>query len=625
MSFRVYRYGLLPPTENADVIRDQMRFAHVYRNKLVEIERARRAEVRRIHSTVGDIPVLEASNVKADEAFDAALKVVLRARARARSRNGETPEMKAALLAARETRSVARKALSEARKKLRKDPAVVKWVEASSEKVKEAKKAARADSGMAKKGPHIGASGTYERVEEAAESSSKKTPLYDGAEPLDPRFIRAGLVSRRSVAFRPQGGFTPSAIFACDDFVQIEPVQEGAWLDRSGGEARLRGQGKRAKMKTTLRLRLCRMGGKDVFGVWPMTMHRPLPEGGLVKNVFVTEEKLGPRSRWYVCFVVDEGDGVRLAPCGEGKVAVGFGWRTRPEGNLRVAVYADSAGEISGLELDAKWIAYAKKAQELRSLRDKNFDEARVALVAWLVDRELPEWLAEARTTLGLWKSPGRLAALAKRWRLERFEGDEDGYLALETWRYRDQHLWEWETNQRDNSQLQRRERYRIIAKQFPEQYGELVLGKFDRREIAKRKDKSENETARSNRQLSATSELEGALVNAFRRAGGKITYVKPSAPGADGKPSVGLTHQCHVCRFPCEFDAAASLVVKCEGCGAEWDQDENFALNLLGADSSLVEPEGDDEETLKEKKWERVARLKKEKSGEVAPKALAG
>lgn len=42
MSTIVYRYGLLSPTCNADIVESQMRGAHAYRNKLVEIERRRR-------------------------------------------------------------------------------------------------------------------------------------------------------------------------------------------------------------------------------------------------------------------------------------------------------------------------------------------------------------------------------------------------------------------------------------------------------------------------------------------------------------------------------------------------------------------------------------------------------
>jgi hypothetical protein len=43
---RVYQYGLKAPTQNADLVREQMILAHRYRNTLTEIERGRRSAIR---------------------------------------------------------------------------------------------------------------------------------------------------------------------------------------------------------------------------------------------------------------------------------------------------------------------------------------------------------------------------------------------------------------------------------------------------------------------------------------------------------------------------------------------------------------------------------------------------
>src|SRR5690606_25933593 len=42
---RIYEYGLRPPTINAQLVEEQMRAGHRYRNTLVEIERERRERV----------------------------------------------------------------------------------------------------------------------------------------------------------------------------------------------------------------------------------------------------------------------------------------------------------------------------------------------------------------------------------------------------------------------------------------------------------------------------------------------------------------------------------------------------------------------------------------------------
>ena len=56
---RVYRYGLLPPHENAELVREQMRLAHKYRNTLVEIERKRRSDLRALASAHPALSTLE--------------------------------------------------------------------------------------------------------------------------------------------------------------------------------------------------------------------------------------------------------------------------------------------------------------------------------------------------------------------------------------------------------------------------------------------------------------------------------------------------------------------------------------------------------------------------------------
>lgn len=48
---RVYQFGLRAPTDGADLVRDQLRAAHAYRNDLVAIERGRRFALRAIDGT----------------------------------------------------------------------------------------------------------------------------------------------------------------------------------------------------------------------------------------------------------------------------------------------------------------------------------------------------------------------------------------------------------------------------------------------------------------------------------------------------------------------------------------------------------------------------------------------
>lgn len=56
---KVYQYGLLPPTENASIVWEQLREANRLRNCRTEYERGRRQAMRQHMSASGDIGSLE--------------------------------------------------------------------------------------------------------------------------------------------------------------------------------------------------------------------------------------------------------------------------------------------------------------------------------------------------------------------------------------------------------------------------------------------------------------------------------------------------------------------------------------------------------------------------------------
>lgn len=58
----VMRYGLLPPIEGADLVREQMRLAHSYKNDLIRIARNRRTDSRKLDvSQDGDLVLKDAA------------------------------------------------------------------------------------------------------------------------------------------------------------------------------------------------------------------------------------------------------------------------------------------------------------------------------------------------------------------------------------------------------------------------------------------------------------------------------------------------------------------------------------------------------------------------------------
>src|SRR3972149_3669116 len=84
---RFYRYGAFEPVEGLSVINDQMHKAHVYRNRLVELEIERRKRVREALLELSpELIQIEAALKDFSEIGDAARIILNEARARARER-----------------------------------------------------------------------------------------------------------------------------------------------------------------------------------------------------------------------------------------------------------------------------------------------------------------------------------------------------------------------------------------------------------------------------------------------------------------------------------------------------------------------------------------------------------
>jgi hypothetical protein len=603
MPVKVYRYGLLRPTENADLVSRQMRAAHIYRNTLTEIERGRRTALRSAMPDFGNIRALEleAANAKAVE-IDA-VKVIRSQRSKTRDRS-DTTEMRARVRAAREQRKLAVRKLREARKEAREDVNLIAKTDEINDRAAELRRSAREFCGVYW--------GTYLLVEDA-EQAARKSPLYDGAEPNDPRFARFS--GEGNVGVQIQGGAPAESIVGgFGTLVRIDSVNENAWHAENRCD-------RRRASRTTLRIRV---GSDDarspIWAAWPMIMHRPFPDGAVIKRATVSKRMIGPREEWSVTFtVVTEDTQASRCPTNRDSssiVAIDLGWRTREDG-LRVAYWRDGAGEHGEFVVPNAVLGALRKSEDLRSIRDTNFNVARSALNDWMRARPIPEWLVLDTKTLPAWRSAARLAYLARKWKSNRFDGDVIAYEALEKWRYHDYHLWEWETSQRRKSLRRRREVYRCFAADLAKRYETIVLeGELDLRAFAIRQTAdadAENETARSNRQLVAVSELRLAMVNAFGAE--RVAFV----------PAKGTSETCYSCLTIDVWEDPSALDHACSGCGLRWDRDDNATRNLLrryresrsvekdAVGSRMAEKENENNEVV-ETRWVRAKRLRAEK-----------
>lgn len=563
---RVYKFGLLAPTENADLVDSEMRDGRRYYNTLVELENGRRAALRALAHN-DDIALLEAEHAAADRWVESVVEMVKDERVRRRGRNVPA-SLGRGLAEAKQGRAVVAACLAYARRLvwLRIDPV-------------ERTRISEFALAVAKNARHFRgcAWGTGGLVELAVDAAAKATPFSDdlqfrrssgkgvvGVQIQDHSGSGTGSVITKRKKASPLATPKRSPAFTTSDLadsanrnVHIALVPEELWT-RPTRAVRC---GRDPRQRTTLRVRV----GSDakrgpVWATFPMLMHRKLPNG-IVKRVDVHRRLIGPRIEWYVTISVDEAP---TAPtCGTGSVAVHLGWLST-RGGLRVGQWMDTAGNTGQIRVPVSTITRVDHAESIRSVRSKLFDDVRDRLHAWAADHHAPPWFADAIRHLAKWRSQGKLASLTLRWAKNRFAGDNDAFLGCESWRRRDLHLWSYESGERENALRHRKNEYRAIAATLARMYETVILddsdySSFTRQDAPagvkvsgrqKRQDGStapvvEHDAVTEQRRLACPSELDDALRNAFRSRGGKVVEI-PAANESIECPKCGSVDRAH-------------------------------------------------------------------------------
>lgn len=600
MSTLVYRYGLLPPTLNGDVVDEQMRAGHRYYNQLIEIERWRRQEYRSAVGDYDEIECLDAWRTALVDDLEAARDAVKSQRKATRSRSDTAAQREACNELRVELREVS--ALLKATKlALREDAALRARAEEINQEATGRVRATRAVCGCYW--------GTYLLAEAAADAARKTAQV----EPHFRRWDGAGVIG-----VQLQGGLPAADAFGCGDTrlqidTRLQPVP-----------------GRTGKARPRVRLRVGSDGRAPVWAEWPLILHRPLPDGSVAQWAKVKRERLGGRDRWSLHLTITvPASGRRADDCSQA-VAIDLGWRKRENG-LRVAYLLGDDGESREVLLGEDVLRGLHQVDDLRAIRDQHLNTARTALASWLHDAgSIPEWLSMATEHLAQWRSPARFAALAVAWREHR-EGQseevERQYQALEAWRKKDKHLWTWECNLRDKVLARRREQYRVLAARLVDRYHVLVLERFDLRSTQRHQapevETPEIQPARAQQRIAATSILRECLIQAFARRGGVVAEL----------PSRWTTRACPRCGVIDEaWDPAESVEHRCSACGALSDQDEAACHNLLKAwreRSSDAPGEGGarvtdhgaptEESASRKSRWGRLGRHKANRSQDSA------
>ncbi len=549
---RVYAYGARVDESSLAAVHDQLRAAHHYRNRLVEIELERRAANETILRSLSPELYELSTAILTSETELEALQVAAKAeRSSKRSRLvvGDTGDKlrttKAALAQQRARQKELRQQLF------------------ASEAFKSQQIAVDAANKAALKQAHS-ASGvywaTYLIVDRSAQDFRRGAP---------PKFRRQDGNGRIAVQF--QGGAPAEEVLEISEHgnphLQIDntpdPDRRNPW--------------RRA------RIRIGSTGAGGRTPVWAdlhVKLHRLPPPGTSIKWAILVARRVGTHTKWSLQLSLADPAGWQVddrAP--GGRVAVDVGWRKLT--SIRVAYWLGDDGQSGEVTIPPERLDRVRKVSELQSIRDQHFDAVKATLRSYMesLGSIVPDWLQERLATLMSWRSPARLAAAVHAWRAQRFDGDAVAYEAVEAWRLQDKHLYDWQEHQRAGEQAWRQNLYRNVAAQLSRRYRTVVIEDTDWTTF-QRKPEIEDDTGEFEREdvfrrTAAVSHLLGAL--------------KHRMTECVRVPAQHTTQRCHACGSIENFDAAAELTHTCGACGAVWDQDRNACINMLARCPSVA------------------------------------
>lgn len=556
-----------------------------YYNVLIAIEHRKRAALVEAEAPFGDVGALRSKVAEIEAAIEEVRTRIKATRQAKRKKVPVADEDKERLEALIEAAKKARTEEKEAREKIRKDPSLLARRE-------EIQKAANAEIRAARKVCGL-PWGTYLLVEEAVKAACKAPPppdcdkpwqerpgfkWWDGSGRIGVRFqgvdddeddpaLAELLEAERKARARRDGttkearkilkaarrergllaGLTvDEAMGGQNNFLRIEAAPPGPRTATKKDGRVVELPAPKPERQAMYKLAHLRIGseGKGKAPVWltvPFIMDRPLPEGSRILRVWVLRRKVGLVYRYNLQLTLCVPEMPRPSSNGRA-VAIQLDWRvhdTLP--TVQAARWEDSDGQTGVVLCPEKTVGELRRVEDLHSIRNKHFDRAREILVAWLADREVPEWLKERTAHLDKWKAPRKLATLTWHWRkrpaAERPAGDNDALATLEAWRRKDRHLLVYEANAREQAQDRRTDFYRNFAVEMAA-YETVVIDGRDLRMGAKSPDpeegvREEYREIHRTQKVAAPGDLRRFAIEAAKKRGRTVV-------GVSGKGTCG-------------------------------------------------------------------------------------
>lgn len=516
-----YRYALLPPVAGwGDVAEREIALQRDLWNRLVGIERAHRSGIERALRRDGTYMAAADALAALTARFDALVAERREQRRQARAKIA-TPQIDAAIAALSEERRAAQQTIKPLRR--------AAWTGAA-ETVASLRNERYAAITEARQQSGLWWSNSNAVIASFDATLRRIEPWQMVREAED------GDTGRLSVQIQ-RGCPVPAFLVGARSEARIELTDAPARRDHRHGRlvATVHSDGRGSRQTAT----------------WPIILHRPLPQGGVVKSLTISRRRnrrwpATPDDHriwdWSVSLSVEIPDAT--AEAGEA-CGIDIGWR-KVEAGLRIATIVGESGGVEHVVLPRDWLAARLALAEAQGDLRRMLDDA--VLPAGVP----PELRGEPRKLADAW---GRVSHSRP--------GAGDDWLD-------EQH------NHR--SRLARLERqrldfYRHAAAAIMRRYRLIGIDGGGLAHIAS--DRTLPPEARRMRQWSAPHEFVQSLRNAARREGRVFREISGAS-----------TLICHRCghRNNVPESGRADLVWRCQGCRNVWDQDENAARNVLCA-----------------------------------------
>lgn len=613
-------YGACAPTVNAELVDEQIRAGHRYKNTLTEIERTRRAAAESLARAMH--PPFEAAKV-AQDAAEAAVRELYeqlqRLRTRARRRIDPPPELRDAIDAAKHeqqrtrarTKDISRAAYAVINAAIRPYRAVAAAEIVAGVRETEAshKKRVRAryfelilQAGLGAGEPEYKQAcltareettaywGTYVAMEQAAKKNRKGPP---------PKF--KPYTGRGSIAVQLQGGLpVADALDGTNTVLRLYLPELTERMATRGKDSGIQARG-----EAWLRVG-SRADKQPIWCVVPFVYHREIPSDAVIKWAYLDRDKVGLTYTWKLRLVLHTAGVAHVT--GSGTAAAHLGFRMMPTG-LRIATVRTPTG-VSELIMPREEVRKFAQVARLDSIRDSTANVVLTELTAW-IDALQPtaenEWLRERTETIPQWKDPERVNKLVVEWRNHRIAEDQRPgtqlptlhawatvklreytsqshyrpvrpdnidtvFGLLEFWRRFDKHMCDWAANASRKCVARRNQWFRIYAKQLSQQCSHLIMAEIDWAELKKRPEPNDPDIIKTHGRRVASIAAPGRLSEILQeRFNDHVTIVSCE----------NITCTCNCCGQIHEFDREARITT-CSHCGATWDQDYNALANTI-------------------------------------------